>query len=198
MLRRTEAATSAARKVHLGPFLSQPSSLRNARDSPGKGASSLQSHRPCAREEHMMARVAQLALAVSALGLSPGITLAGEPFVPSWIKNDPSAKTVVMEIVADWNQVARYAKDNIRTDIIDFNGYWGGNLTIMVPTGWSVRIEFINGSLSFRHSLTVTRVYAQAEMPVKLEKQDAIWGAYTDPPEGISTHERRQLNFVAQ
>ena len=46
----------------------------------------------------------------------------------SCIKNDPATKTVAMEIVADWNQVARYAKDNIRTDIIDFNGYWGGNL----------------------------------------------------------------------
>ena len=146
----------------------------------------------------MLAKLSALISAALALGLPIHAAYAGDPFVPSWIKNDPSAKTVAMEIVADWNQVARYAKDNIRTDIIDFNGYWGGNLTIMVPTGWSVRIEFINGSLSFRHSLTVTRVYAQAEMPVKLEKQDAIWGAYTDPPEGISTHERRQLNFVAQ
>ncbi len=151
-----------------------------------------------AREEHMVTRFARLALVASTLGLLPGIALSGEPFVPSWIKNDPAAKTVVMEIVADWNQVARYAKENIRTDIIDFNGYWGGNLTIMVPTGWSVRIEFINGSQSFRHSLMVTGVYAQSEMPMKLEAKDAIWSAYTDPPEGIYTNERRQLDFVAQ
>jgi len=132
------------------------------------------------------------------LGLFLGVAQAAEPFVPSWIRNDPAAKTVAMEIVADWNQVARYAKDNIRTDIIDFNGYWGGNLTIIVPTGWSVNIEFINGSLSFRHSLMVTRVYAPSEMPVKLEAKDAIWGAYTDPPEGIATKKRAQLSFVAQ
>jgi hypothetical protein len=146
----------------------------------------------------MVARFARPVLVALTLGIFPGVTLAGEPFVPSWIKNDPAAKTVAMEIVADWNQVARYAKDNIRTDIIDFNGYWGGNLTIIVPTGWSVKIEFINGSQSFRHSLMVTRVYAQSEMPVKLRAEDAIWGAYTDPPEGIYTNDRRQLDFVAQ
>ena len=146
----------------------------------------------------MSMHFARLAVVVLTLRLCPMVAQAGAPFVPSWIKNDPAAKTVAMEIVADWNQVARYAKDYIRTDIIDFNGYWGGNLTIIVPAGWSVRIEFINGSQSFRHSLMVTRVYAQSEMPVKLEAKDAIWGAYTDPPEGISTNERRQLSFVAQ
>ncbi|TIW73210.1 MAG: hypothetical protein E5V58_11795, partial [Mesorhizobium sp.] len=99
-----------------------------------------------------MARFAHLAL-VFALGLSPGIALAGEPFVPSWIKNDPAAKKVAIEIVADWNQIERYRRDNIRTDIIDFNGYWGGNLTIIVPEQWSVQIDFINGSSNFWHGL---------------------------------------------
>ncbi|WP_246684331.1 MULTISPECIES: hypothetical protein [unclassified Mesorhizobium] len=70
-----------------------------------------------------MARFAHLVLLAVALGLLPGIALAGEPPVPSWIKNDPAAKTVAIEIVADWNQVERYRRDNIRTDIIDFNGY---------------------------------------------------------------------------
>ena len=145
-----------------------------------------------------MAGCAHIAfLAFVVLGLLPRIALAAEPFVPSWIKNVPAAKTVAIEIVADWNQVERYRRDNIRTDIIDFNGYWGGNLTIIVPADWSVEITFINGSLSFPHSLMVTRVYAQSEMPVKLSAKDAIWGAYTDPPEGIKYNERRQLNFVA-
>ena len=122
-----------------------------------------------------MVRFTRLVLLALALGILPGIVLAGEPFVPSWIKNDPTLKTVTIEIVADWNQVERYRRDNVRTDIVDFNGYWGGNLTIVVPTEWSVQIEFINGSSSFRHSLMVTRVYAQSEMPVKLTAEDAIW-----------------------
>ena len=144
----------------------------------------------------MLARFARLALVALTSGLFPGVARAGEPFVPSWIKNDPAAKTVAMDIVADWNQVARYAKGNVRTDIIDFNGYWGGNLTLIVPTGWSVRIEFTNGSQSFRHSLMVTRTYALSEMPVQLRVEDAVWGAYTSPPEGIHPQEKAQLSFV--
>ncbi|MCK3779692.1 hypothetical protein MZK49_23635 [Ensifer sesbaniae] len=145
-----------------------------------------------------MVRFTRLALLAFGLGSLPGLVSAGEPFVPSWIKNDPTANTVAIEIIADWNQVERFRRGNIRTDIIDFNGYWGGNLTIVVPAAWTVHIEFINGSSSFRHSLMVTRVYAQSEMPVKLTAEDAIWGAYTDPPQGIKLNERRQLNFVAK
>lgn len=145
-----------------------------------------------------MVRALRLIVISCILVVIPSLALAGEPFVPSWIKNDPAAKTISMEIVADWNQIERYRKDNIRHDIIDFNGYWGGNLTIVVPTGWSVKIDFINGSSNLRHSLMVTRVFAQAEMPVKLKPEDAIWGAYTDPPEGIRPTEKRQMSFVAQ
>jgi hypothetical protein len=146
----------------------------------------------------MSARFARLPLAALAFGLPAAVAQAGEPFVPSWIRNDPAAKIVAMEIVADWGQVARYAKGNVRTDIIDFNGYWGGNLTVVVPTGWSVRIDFVNRSGSYRHSLMVTRTYTQAEMPVRLRTEDAVWGAYTDPPEGIYPQETAQLSFVAQ
>jgi Sulfocyanin (SoxE) domain len=146
----------------------------------------------------MWAHFARLALVTLTLGLFLRGAQAGEPFVPSWITNDPVSRTAAMEIVADWNQVARFANGNVRTDIIDFNGYWGGNLTILVPTAWSVRIEFINRSGSYRHSLMVTRTYAQSEMPVRLRVEDAIWGAYTDPPEGIYPQEKGQLNFIAQ
>jgi hypothetical protein len=57
----------------------------------------------------MLARFARVALAVLSLGLLLRGVQTGEPFVPSWIRNDPAAKTVAMEIVADWNQVARSA-----------------------------------------------------------------------------------------
>ncbi|WP_046867593.1 sulfocyanin-like copper-binding protein [Microvirga massiliensis] len=145
----------------------------------------------------MLARFAQLAPVALTLSLFPGAAQAGEPFVPSWIKNDPAAKSAAVEIIADWNVVARYAKENVRTDIMDFNGYWGGNLTLAVPTGWSVRIEFINHSSMIKHSLMVTRTYTQLEMPIKLREEDAIWGAYVDPG-GIWPQHDAQLNFVAK
>jgi hypothetical protein len=86
----------------------------------------------------------------------------------------------------------------VRTDIIDFNGYWGGNLTIIVPTGWHVNIAFINRSGSFRHSLMVTRPYAPSEMPEKLRAEDGVWGAHTEPLEGIYPQEAAHMSFVAQ
>jgi hypothetical protein len=51
----------------------------------------------------MLTGFARLALVVLTLGLFPGVARAGEPSVPSWIRNYPAAKTVAMEIVADWN-----------------------------------------------------------------------------------------------
>ena len=103
-----------------------------------------------------------------------------------------------MEIVAAWNQVARYAKSNIRTDILEFNGYWGGNLPVIVPTGWAVNIEFVNHAGAVRHGLMVTRTYAESEMPVRLQDEDAIWGAYVRPLEGIFPQETAHLDFTAQ
>jgi hypothetical protein len=145
----------------------------------------------------MLARFARYAVAALTLGSFSGIAQAGQPFIPSWIKNNSASKTVEIEIVADWNQVARYAK-GVRLDVIDFNGFWNGNVTLIVPTAWSVRIGFINGSANFRHSLMPTRPYVQSEMPMKLREQDALWGAYTVPPEGVSPTETAQVSFVAQ
>lgn len=70
----------------------------------------------------MLARLALYSVAAATLASLSGAALAGQPFVPSWIKNDPAAKTVAIEVVADWNQIERYKKD-VRTQVIDFNGY---------------------------------------------------------------------------
>jgi hypothetical protein len=35
------------------------------------------------------------------LGLPLGDAQAGEPFVPSWIKNDPGTESVTIELAAD-------------------------------------------------------------------------------------------------
>jgi hypothetical protein len=64
-------------------------------------------------EDSMLAHFARLSLVALAFWTFPGAVRAGEPFVSSWIRNDPTARTVAMEIVADWNLVARYAKDNV-------------------------------------------------------------------------------------
>ena len=148
----------------------------------------------------MLAKLSALisaALAL-ALGLPIHAAHAGDPFVPSWIKNDPSAKSVTIELAADWNEHLRNAEVPSRTEISDFNGYWGGGLTLSVPSGWSVKVELSNRSKSYRHSLMLTKLYPQAEIPLKVTEQEAVWGAYTPPLEGIRPGEAVQLSFVAQ
>src|SRR5215217_8980096 len=146
----------------------------------------------------MSARLPALTSVVLALGVSFGAAQAGEPFVPSWIKNDPANKSVVIELSADWNEHRRNAEVPSRTEISDFNGYWGGGMTLWVPTGWSVKVELSNRSKSYRHSLMLTKLYPQAEIPLKVTEQEAVWGAYTPPLEGIRPGETVQLSFVAQ
>ena len=120
---------------------------------------------------------------------------AGDPFVPSWIKNDPGAKTVTIELAADWNEHLRIAEVPSRTDVSDFNGYYGEGMTLVVPIGWSVTVELSNRS-SFRHSLMLTKRYPPSEIPLRLTEQDAVWGAYTTPLDGIRPGEMVHLSFV--
>jgi hypothetical protein len=130
--------------------------------------------------------------------LFPGVAQAGEPFVPSWIKNDRSARSVRIELAADWNEHLRFAEVPSRTEVSDFNGYYGGGMTIVVPTGWSVMVELSNRSKSIRHSLMLTKSYPQSEIPLKVTEQDAVWGAYTTPLDGIRPGETVQLSFDAR
>jgi hypothetical protein len=44
----------------------------------------------------------------------------------------------------------------------------------------------------------VTKPYAKSEMPDMLTEQDAVWGTYTTPLDGIEPKESVQLSFVAQ
>jgi hypothetical protein len=85
-----------------------------------------------------------------------------------------------------------------RTEISDYNGYWGEGLNIVVPTGWSVVIKLGNVSQFTRHSLMLVKTYSQADMPLKLSEEDAVWGVHTTPLEGIKPGETAELRFVAK
>jgi hypothetical protein len=146
----------------------------------------------------MWARLAARTSVVLAIGLPLGGAQAGEPFVPSWIKNDAANKSVNIELSADWNEHLRLAEVPSRALTSDFNGYWGGGMTIMVPTGWSVKIGLSNHAKVSPHSLMLTKTYLQSEIPLKLTEQDAVWGVHTTALEGIKPGETAQLSFVAQ
>jgi hypothetical protein len=117
--------------------------------------------------------------------------LAGEPFVPSWIENDAAGRSVRIDLVAGWNG------NNIHR--WNLNGYYKGNLTIRVPAGWSVTIDFRNDEERFEHSLLLVRPYEQLQMPLKLNAADAVDGVHTArPTEGMATGASERLTFTAR
>jgi hypothetical protein len=120
--------------------------------------------------------------------LVPTLAEAGEPFVPSWIRNDPGNRTVTIDLVAGWNA------NNLHR--WNFNGYYKGNLTIRVPKGWEVAIDFRNDEAEFRHSLVLTKPVPQLEMPLKLTAADAVGGVHSArPTEGIVKGESERFVF---
>ncbi len=87
--------------------------------------------------------------AASDTGMSGGGQMAaqGQLSVPDWMKVDNSAKTVTMEVTAGESQA-----DNGW----NYNGYYNGNATIVVPEGYKVTINFHNKDQANPHSLAIS------------------------------------------
>ena len=107
----------------------------------------------------MLAKSLALASAILAFSRPFEAAQAEQRLIPSWMKNDPGSKGVTIELVADWNE---------HTNVSDFNGFWAGSMTLIVPAGWSVKIELSNRAKSKQHSLMLTKPYALTEMPEML------------------------------
>ena len=129
-------------------------------------------------------------LALGLLLATPLGAHAGEPIVPSWITNDPANKAVTIDLVAGWNGNDRFG---------NYNGYYKDGMTVLVPRGWTVTIDFRNQDPRTPHSVLVTQPYAQEEMELRLTEQDAaIEGAFSEnPTEGHKPGEGDRIRFTA-
>lgn len=107
---------------------------------------------------------------------------------PSWMIADAGSKTVDFEIEA--------AKTNANSSL-NFNGYAKGDMTLVVPLGWHVKIAFSNNDSSVPHSLVVMAV--QKSLPIEVsEKQAAFDGAFTSSPvSGIVAGKTVNVEFSA-
>ena len=128
-----------------------------------------------------------------ALGLplaTPTAALAGEPFVPSWITSDPVGKSMVINLAAGWNGNDMFS---------NYSGYHHGALTLLVPIGWAVTIDFRNQDTTGPHSIPVTAPYPEAEMQLQLTERDAVVeGAYSArPAKGQKAGEGDRIRFTA-
>ncbi len=99
---------------------------------------------------------------------------AEEEFLPSWMKPDAEAKTVDMDIVSGFNG---------NSGALNFNGYYEGNATIVVPVGWKVKVAFRNQDGNIPHSMAITEPYAEDDFPLDAgPKAVAIKRAYSRSP----------------
>lgn len=129
-------------------------------------------------------------LAVLVLVVATVTAEAEQKLTPSWMKVEGGAKKVEMDVVAGFNA---------NNSSWNYNGFYEGNATVVVPAGWSVRIAFGNKDGDVPHSLVVTRVFAPEEMPLEAgREQAAISRAYSKSPvQGLSAGEKDTISFKA-
>ncbi|MFQ5783318.1 MAG: sulfocyanin-like copper-binding protein [Alphaproteobacteria bacterium] len=103
--------------------------------------------------------------------------LAAERIVPSWLTFDEAKNTVKIEIVAAYNG---------NNGSWNFNGYSEGGMTVVIPLGAKVRIDFKNPDGNYPHSLIVSQPFAPDAFPNDAgREQVGIPRAYSsDPREG--------------
>jgi sulfocyanin len=110
---------------------------------------------------------------------------------PSWLMADAGAKRTRIDIIAGYNA---------NNGALNFNGYFTGDMTIVVPVGWTVEVEFKNNDAMLPHSLLVTKPYPRDHVPeIAGVNEVAIPRAYTNnPDQGIPAPKGDKVSFKAQ
>jgi sulfocyanin len=131
-----------------------------------------------------------IALPLIAL-LSVAAARADEKLTPSWMRINAADKKLEMTIIAGWNPT---------NGVLNYNGYHDGNMTVVVPVGWLVEIDFTNKDGDLPHSILVTQAYPRDKFPGTAgHDQVAISRAYSRSPEtGIEANEKDSLRFTAR
>jgi len=129
-----------------------------------------------------------LLFALLAPSLSPA--RAGETLTPSWMKVDETGKTVEIQLVAGWN-----ANDGA----LNFNGYYKGDMTIVVPIDWTVSVKFSNHDGMLPHSMVITKPFDE-HIPEQAGLSDlAINRAYSiDLESGIMSNQHDDVKFTTK
>jgi len=116
-----------------------------------------------------------------------GGTAAPAPAVdPSWLQVDTVTKTVTFQLVAGLTGL---------NGALNFNGFRDGELTLTVPLGWTVVMEFRNHDGMLPHSAEVIAdTHPLPTQPVT----PAFRGAVTIRlAEGLVSEARDELRFIA-
>jgi sulfocyanin len=130
-----------------------------------------------------------LVAAAGGVRLHAGWAAAG-PKLPAWARVDAARKRVSFKVTA---------ADGGGNGTLNFNGYANGQMTVTVPAGWRVRIDFVNsGAGALPHSLEVIRAVPASKIPPQ-GITPAIRNAETrNLIEGVPPQQTDSFEFTAQ
>ncbi|MFI5208010.1 MAG: sulfocyanin-like copper-binding protein [Gemmatimonadales bacterium] len=127
------------------------------------------------------------ALLVPALA---GVALAQAPAAlridPTWLKVDSAASS------AEFSLIAGLGGTN---GGMNFNGATNGALTLVVPVGWHVVLNFRNDDPNMPHSAVV--IPAVTPVPAGAGRPAFAGAATRQPDQGLATGSRQSLRFDA-
>jgi RNase P/RNase MRP subunit p29 len=117
-------------------------------------------------------------------------TAAEERLVPTWMTVDAGAHKVTMDVVAGFNP---------NNSNWNFNGYYDGDMTVVVPEGWQVEIALTDRDGEVPHSLVVMADTGADNLPLQAGREQAAFPrAYSRSPEqGISARDQDTISFKA-
>ena len=129
-------------------------------------------------------------LAAAPLPTAPSATAAEERMVPGWMTVDTGAQKVTMDVVAGFNP---------NNSNWNFNGYYDGDMSVVVPEGWQVEITFTHLDGAVPHSLVVMADPREDKLPLQAGREQAAFPrAYSRTPErGISARDQDVISFKA-
>ena len=131
-----------------------------------------------------------LVLVMAALGAPLGDLAAQQrtPIDSTWLSADAATRTAKFKLTAGLTGL---------NGALNFNGFRDGELTLEVPTGWTVAVDFYNHDGMLPHSAQV--IPDIQPVPTAAMDRAAIPRAYTDKVgEGLPPQSRDKMRFTAQ
>jgi sulfocyanin len=129
-------------------------------------------------------------LAAALLPVARPAMAAEERTVPTWMTVDAGAHKVTMDVVAGFNP---------NNSNWNFNGYYDGDMTVVIPEDWQVEITLTHRDGEVPHSLVVMADPGADNLPLQAGREQAAFPrAYSRSPEqGISAGDQDTISFKA-
>ncbi len=112
-----------------------------------------------------------------------------EKLTPGWMGTEDGR--VAFDVIAAWSS---------QNNGWNFNGYANGEITVVVPAGWRVSIEFASKDGNYPHSLVVIDdPRPEGSLPPKAGREAAAFSrAYTSKPtQGMRSGKEGRISFSA-